>query len=105
MMEGRILYVGSTGVVEVAGLRNEIAGVLVSDAAVTAELRSEPSGTEPLLTLTLSAVGGAAGTYRAIVPHDAAVERGRRYTLRLTVVAGELRSYKEILLRTKVDSA
>jgi len=85
----------------------DIAGAAVTEATVTAFVRSQNgtamtrnSGT-PLGTLSLSDAGG--GEYTATVPHDIDVRAGERVRVEVSSVKAGVHRYAEITATVTLD--
>lgn len=87
-----VLYTGANdNVIELADLTNGMTAALVTGATVTANLLTASGvGVTGATGLTLTAVAGATGTYRATVPYTVTLTTGSTYTARVTVVSGAL---------------
>lgn len=85
------IYIGNDSVIELDGLRNELTGAPINDAAVSFRLLTE-AGEEvagDIWPKTMTYVTGSNGDYRATAVYDMALAANGRYTAEITANAGE----------------
>lgn len=85
-----VLYVGNDTVLEVKGLKNEMAGAFLNAATVQATLYDSAGASVAGQSwpLALVYVPSSDGTYRGTLPYGLSLTAGDRYTARITADAG-----------------
>lgn len=80
-MQTFYLYVGSTNLVELSGLKDSISGAWLNAATVEFTLKTQ-AGVEvagQVWPLTMTHVPNSKGIYRAAIPHDLTLTVGTTY--------------------------
>lgn len=86
-----VAFVDNDLVVELLNLTDSTTGVVDSGATVTIETITNKAGTEitgPTFPVSMAAIGGTPGGYRALVPETASFKAGYTYTVDIKAVSG-----------------
>jgi len=89
--EIEVVFIGSDNLVEIRNLRDEVAGVLLEGAAVTARVLDAASG-DPVAgvpdPVAFVEVSGFKGLYRGVIPDAATLTVGQRLKIEITADGG-----------------
>jgi len=101
------VYVLSDNLITVSGLINNISGLYINDAVITATV-TDRSGVEVpgfAWPLTLTYIASSDGVYRGTVPYDVEFVNRQAYIIKLTINGGAgLRQYRECTVKAAIKA-